>query len=259
MSAEGLTYARREWLLDVRAFDCDRVINKNTQRLLQALKEDEIDIDNISRLLSLEPVLAAKILMICNSSFFGYPRQVTHIEEAIVILGAVKLSNLVYSSMVLVEPADSSHKNYIKHSLMTALFCRAIAEKTGLRGEVPFTAGLFHVLPVIVNYQPNIKQLLTGPVLHHAIADMLNNLNLPPEVVAAASGLYEPESSNLDAVCLRMAFNLSVIAMGKKEAAFAHIVSNEHDFNRVQLKPKELATILVETRNEQNELQEMIG
>ena len=259
MAVEGVKAAQTQWLLDVRALDGERIVNRNTQRLLQALKADPLSIPEITRLLSLEPGLSAKLLMICNSSFFGFPRKVAHIEEAVVILGALKLSNLVYSSMVMVQAQDNSHTNYVLHSLMTALFCRVVARQAGLRTEIPFTAGLFHILPVIVNYQPGISRLLSATVLRTSVRELLENINLPNSVIRAAEGLYDLDETNPDSVCLRMAFNLSVIALGKEKAAFSHLINLEHDFNRLRVSPKELVGILKETRAEQIEILKLVG
>ncbi len=259
MATKGIKTEQAQWLGDVRAIDSERVVNRNTQRLLQALKADPISITEITKLLSLEPGLAAKLLMICNSSFFGFPRKVAHIEEAVVILGALKLSNLVYSSVIMMPTQDNDHKKYILHSLMTAMFCRVIAQQAGLRSEIPFTAGLFHILPVIVNYQPGISRLLSAAVLRSSVTEMLENINLPISVIQAAEGLYNQNESRPDSICLRMAFDLSIIAMGKQNAAFSHIINLEHDFNRLQMSPKTLAGLLKATRTEQNELLKLVG
>jgi len=159
----------------------------------------------------------------------------------------------------MVTPTDAPHKSYIKHSLMTALFSRLVAEKVGLRSEVPFTAGLLDILPVIVNYRPNIRHFLTGPLLSDAVDEMLTNFHLPPDIISAANGLFVPDTNNLNAICLRMAFNLTVVAMGKDDAAFGHLVNVEHDFNRIKLKPREVADIIKESKLEQEELRKLLG
>lgn len=259
MSAKPLTDEQQQWLDEVRDFDATKIISTNTQKLIDALRADETDIDEITRLLSLEPVLSAKILMICNSPFFGYPRKISQIEEAVVIIGAVKLSTLVYSSLLLIDSDDAQFKNYLRHCLYTALFSRRLAEYKSLRSDGPFIAGLFHVLPVIMSYRPNINRMLSTPLLRLAVTDMLEKMNLPVEVVETATGLFRNEPDNEFVACVRFGFNLSVLSCTPDTAAFSHLIDTENDFNLLIIQPKDLVDILHASKSEREEIDNLIG
>lgn len=247
------------WLRSINAMEIGQVITPNAQKLLTALDADEIDLSEVSRLLALEPVLTAKLLMITNSPFYGFPREIKDIEEAIVVLGASKLNNLVYSSLVLVPDTQQKQRQYINHSLASAMFAKAIAQKLGKPPEIPFIAALLHVLPVITGYQEGIERLLSMAVLKESSTLLLQRLKLPEAAIEAVEGLYSPQTTNFHALCIRMAFNLSLIALDKEKAPFTHLLDTEHDFQKLHLSPRDVAEIYTAQKLELKSLMELAG
>jgi hypothetical protein len=247
------------WLQKLADIDISEVISTNAQRILRALESEEIDIGEVGHLLSLEPALTAKLLMIANSPFYGFHREIKDIEEAIVVLGARKLNDLVYSSVILVPETTHQHRKYIKHSLATAMYAKNIAERKGRPPENAFIAALLHCLPVIVGYEQGVEHLLSMKVLKESVSKLLIKLKLPDSAIHAVEGLYSEGSTNLDALCIRMAFNLSTIALGKSAAPFVHLINTEHDFSKLKLTPKEVALIFDEHQPELSHLLKLAG
>lgn len=259
MSAAERKSEQLNWLRKVASIELEQIISPNAQKIVQALDSNDIDLAEVSRLLALEPALTAKLLMITNSPFYGFPRDIKDIEEAIVVLGASKLANLVYSSLVLVEQAQHKQRQYIKHSLTSAMYAKVVAQKLGKPPEVPFIGALLHVLPVIAAFQPGIEQLLSMSVLKEASSLMLNRLQLPIAAIEAVEGLYSSRSSNHDSLCIRMAFNLSTIALGKANAPFVQLIDTEHDFKKLHLSPNDIADIYIKQKFELKSLLELAG
>jgi c-di-GMP-related signal transduction protein len=255
MHSEDQTSKQREWLKTLDTIDIGDVISANTQSLLDALNTDELNISDVSQKISLEPSLAAKILMITNSPFYGFPREIKDVEEAVVVLGAMKLTNIVYCSLVLMPTEVPEIKNYIKHSLATALYAKAMAEKNCQKPETTFIASLLHVLPLILSYQENLQRILSMPLLHTSSHQLLQRLQLPEEVIDTVDGLYSKQTNNLDALYVRMAFNLSTIALGKENAPFKHLFETEHEFHKIKMTPSQVAHIMFDN---QYELQNLI-
>ena len=247
------------WLQKLADIDISDVISTNAQRLLSALESDNIDIAEVGHLLSLEPALTAKLLMIANSPFYGFHREIRDIEEAIVVLGARKLNDLVYSSVILVPEITPQQGKYIKHSLATAMYAKTIAERKGKPPETIFIAALLHCLPVIVGYEEGVEHLLSMRVLKESVTQLLINLKLPDSAVRAVEGLYSESTLNVDALCIRMAFNLSTIALGKSVAPFVHLINTEHDFSKLKVTPKEVAHIYHEHQSELSHLLKLVG
>ena len=75
--------------------------------LTAALESPNCGAAEIAGVVCRDPALAAKILQLVNSSFFGLPRQVTALPEAVAYLGVTTLRSLVLSTeaMSLFRPA----------------------------------------------------------------------------------------------------------------------------------------------------------
>lgn len=114
--------------------------------LTDALESPNCGATEISAVVCRDPALAAKVLQLVNSSFFGLPRQVTSLPEAVSFLGVATLRSLVLSTeaMSLFRPAARAAGLDID-----ALAARAVATATeAARLAAPeyrshaFTAGL---------------------------------------------------------------------------------------------------------------------
>jgi len=75
--------------------------------LTAALESPSCGATEIAAVVCRDPALAAKILQLVNSSFFGLPRQVTSVPEAVAYLGVATVRSLVLSTeaMSLFRPA----------------------------------------------------------------------------------------------------------------------------------------------------------
>jgi HD-like signal output (HDOD) protein len=114
--------------------------------LTEALESPNCGAAEIAAVVCRDPALAAKILQLVNSSFFGLPRQVTSLPEAVSFLGVATLRSLVLSTeaMSLFRPAARAAGLDVD-----ALAARAVATATeAARLAAPeyrsdaFTAGL---------------------------------------------------------------------------------------------------------------------
>jgi HD-like signal output (HDOD) protein/CheY-like chemotaxis protein len=75
--------------------------------LTAALESPNCGAEQIADVVCRDPALAAKVLQLVNSSFFGLPRQVTALPQAVAYLGVTTLRSLVLSTeaMSLFRPA----------------------------------------------------------------------------------------------------------------------------------------------------------
>ena len=75
--------------------------------LTAALESPSCGAEQIAEIVCRDPALAAKILQLVNSSFFGLPRQVAALPQAVAYLGVTTLRSLVLSTeaMSLFRPA----------------------------------------------------------------------------------------------------------------------------------------------------------
>lgn len=246
------------WLQGLNAFDGTRIISRNTEALISMLGIDPINIQKASQLLANEPALSAKLMMMANSSFFGFSRQIKSIDEAVVILGATRVKILVYTSLLLQETVSKHAINFVKHSLTTALFCRAIARQVGSDPDIAYLTGLFHVLPIVIHYDPYVAMYLSTPLLKRAAHIVFDKIKLPEEIPDAILSLYDDQPILPTGAVLRLGFNLTVIQLGQ-DFPFNQLLNSETDFRRLGTTPESVVELMPTVAEEQAFIFELIG
>ena len=120
---------------------------KVVQEVMQMLDRDEVSLNPLARTVEHDAVIAAKVLKMANSSYYGATRAIKTIEDAIAILGLSKLRTLVIASGVTNAVAPMSGldlQRFWRHSLVTAAISREVATALGRDAEVAYIAGLLH-------------------------------------------------------------------------------------------------------------------
>ena len=110
----------------------------------------------LGKVISTDQALTAKVLKIANSPFYGYPRKISTIDFAIIILGFDALKEIVISISLMnaLQKKDDKYfdpKAFWDHSMTTGVIARRLARDLRYRvsGEV-FVAGLLHDMGVSV-------------------------------------------------------------------------------------------------------------
>ncbi len=90
--------------------------------------------DYIVDVLSTQPIIAARILKVANSAFYGLFRTVSSVNQAILFLGMQAIRNIVVTDSIqnIYQQKGPHHQYYNKlwkHSLATAIFSRMLAVK----------------------------------------------------------------------------------------------------------------------------------
>ncbi len=105
---------------------------------------------DIAAVIAEDPALAARLLRLVNSSFYGFPRHVESIQMAVTMAGTSQIRDLALASSVISLfgdiPADELDMDqFWKHALACGVGARVLAS---LRGEYNvesfFLAGLLH-------------------------------------------------------------------------------------------------------------------
>jgi len=120
---------------------------KVVQEVMQMLSNDNVDINQLASIIEQDAVIAAKVLKMANSSFYGVTRAVKNIDDAVAILGLAKLRSLVIASGVtgaITHVPGLDLKRFWSHSLLAASISRDIAKQLGRDAEVAYIAGLLH-------------------------------------------------------------------------------------------------------------------
>jgi putative nucleotidyltransferase with HDIG domain len=120
-------------------------------RALHMVRSPETSARDIERVISGDQALAGKVLRVSNSAFYGLPRTVTSVREAVVLLGCRRISALIMGiatgGLMGATLGDDQliRVRRWRHALMSACCARALAASTGIMDQdEAFTLGLLH-------------------------------------------------------------------------------------------------------------------
>jgi HD-like signal output (HDOD) protein len=126
-------------------------------KLLHASHDPNVSTREMVELIKHDPALTIKVLRLCNSSYYGLPRKINSIQEALVYIGTDTLVNFVLAGCLssFYQQAQDGYgleKGELwRHSVGCAIASQRIASKrTEDASGQAFTAGLIHDVGKIV-------------------------------------------------------------------------------------------------------------
>ncbi len=117
--------------------------------LLASFANDDIDIEHVARQIAHDQALAARVLRVANSSFYGLQNKVATIHEAVVVLGFRAVRSMVLaigmSGLLRADRCRGFDANaYQLHGIGVAMAALELAGPAGVNRDLGFTAGLLH-------------------------------------------------------------------------------------------------------------------
>jgi putative nucleotidyltransferase with HDIG domain len=130
-------------------------------KVMQLIESERATAQELAKVVASDPAVAARVLKISNSSFYGCQRQILTLSSAIVVLGFSTLRSLVVAASVkqVYKPYGLTEKMLWEHSFAAGLAARIIASQTrAANEEEAFLAGLFHDIgKIIMNTLDRVK------------------------------------------------------------------------------------------------------
>jgi putative nucleotidyltransferase with HDIG domain len=121
--------------------------------LLAALQREDLDAAGMARLIGAAPVLAATVMRVANSAFYGLRGRIGSLPRAVATLGTEAIRGIVLAASLrhLGRQLDTpvlDGGEWLAHSVSTALAARrlALAHAEPQDAETAFVAGLLHDL-----------------------------------------------------------------------------------------------------------------
>lgn len=182
-------------------------------QIISVAGKETASIDDLSRVVQVDPGLSARLLRAANSAYCGRALEVTSVPQAVQTLGfrAVLSFALTTSIYRLTEALSGglSRERFWRHSLETAVAARLLAESIeGVDPDEAFVSGLLHDLGMLVfdhsftrEYREVLNEVESGSTLcelevarwgaTHASAGMflLRQWHIP-ESIAEAVGFH---------------------------------------------------------------------
>lgn len=120
-------------------------------RILKALQKNDLDIDELARIISLDAILSLKLLKIVNVAASGLRREVSSIHQAIVLLGEEEVRRWFFI-LLLAQIGSNKPRELLVNAAIRARFGQNLAISSG-RAEIAdqvFLMGLLSLLNVIL-------------------------------------------------------------------------------------------------------------
>jgi len=124
--------------------------------VIQMVDNQRTSASSLGKMISSDQALTAKVLKIANSPFYGFPKKISTVDFAIIILGFDALKEIVISISLVSSLQKQSDllfdgKAFWDHAIVTGVIARRLARDLGYRvsGEV-FVGGLLHDMGVSI-------------------------------------------------------------------------------------------------------------
>lgn len=112
--------------------------------------DDSTSAQEIGEVIQRDQVLSAKILKLVNSPVYGFPRRISSVTHALVLLGFNVVKGLVLSTAVF-QDLSKDTSGLWDHSLGTAILARRLGKELGVQDpEECMIAGLLHDLGKVI-------------------------------------------------------------------------------------------------------------
>ncbi len=126
-------------------------------RILDAVKKDETSFNELANIISSDPALSAKILMIANSSFYNVTREIDSIPKALSILGTNTLKNIALSFVIAKDLRGSAEDGFDfdffwKRALTAAVSAEILSPIISDKNEDMFVTGLLQDIGIVMMY-----------------------------------------------------------------------------------------------------------
>ena len=119
----------------VQAIDQLKPLPRVVSRLVKIAGDPQASMREIADIITHDPLITADLLRMCNSAYFGMPRKIESVQEAITLLGLEKVVNLVLikccrANLGRAQQGYGHQEGELwRHAVSTALIARDLAER----------------------------------------------------------------------------------------------------------------------------------
>lgn len=116
------------------------------QRLAEATRDPECDLNDVIRILERDVALSTRLLRLVNSASFALRTPCTSVRHATSLVGTERLNQLATTAAILdmVDSSSAQASRILEHSSVVGALCRYLAVHLGLPADELFTCGFLH-------------------------------------------------------------------------------------------------------------------
>lgn len=142
-------------------------MNEIASQVLMLSSDPEIDLVHLASVMRRDTAFAADVLLLANSSLFGFPQRMQSLRHAVAILGLDRIRALAVTVAMrgFVAGGNALVDRCWQHSAACAIIAEEIARVFGVASEVAYTVGLMQdvgLLGFIKCYAKEAEALMSG-------------------------------------------------------------------------------------------------
>lgn len=124
-------------------------------RVMQMIEDPFCSSSDLAKVIQADPAMAAKVLKLANSSYYGFRQKIANIPQAVTLLGFATLKNTLLAAAVFdlfrVAGTGFDLPALWTHSVTTATAAKLLAKRAKYpQSETAFTAALMHDIGKII-------------------------------------------------------------------------------------------------------------
>ncbi len=206
-------------------------------KVMKLTEDPDSTAQQINNVLNEDQSMTARVLRLANSAYYGFPRRIATVTDAIIFLGFKTIRSIVMAASVS-DMLSREMEGYAlapgelwRHSQCTAMTARFIARTTKFSSlDLAYTAALLHDIgKVILNnylkegYQDVVSRVMVGDIPFSEAENEILGFN-HANVGARVAEKWNPEQAQInkkltaivhvsDALCLAMGIGIGLDGM----------------------------------------------
>jgi len=116
-------------------------------QIINITEGDRFSAHELATVISSDQALTAKMLRLANSAYYGFPRRITTVRDAVVLLGFRAVRSATLASCVIDANPGSNHLDYREFwqfSVTVGMLAEVLGRAERLHQDEAFTAGVLH-------------------------------------------------------------------------------------------------------------------
>lgn len=179
--------------------------------ILRHMTRKDLDFQEMASIVLRDPMLAARVMRVANSPFYGN-QEVKGVFDALIRIGARTVKNVALEyGLNAIEVPDLRYQNAIRrvvdHCVITAKLTRLVGDVSGVKDNGLYTYGLIHDLGMVAAIS-TLSEIDPRPALSAENWGAIDRLNgrsfqvlldawgLPPSIGVVLSQLHSKQTSD---------------------------------------------------------------
>lgn len=258
-------------------------------RVSELLDDENSSSIQIAQVVETDPSLTSRILKMVNSAYYGFPKNVASISQAISILGRDRIRQILLGAVLGGVFGNMKNKvflmeDYWHQSVKTAILSRLICKQSDISDETEslFTAGLLHEIGrlILAQKMPELsmevqqaietegediyqaEQRIFGYTHCEVGAAFITHWGLP-DILAEISRYYHtPEKAQQfieEVKIINLAKSLSFLISPIQQIEVEFVLEDVAGWKEIGLSEQELTEICIEADDQVYQVMESLG